>query len=1087
MAMNKQRRTSNINNVITYDSLGNASFIAKLGVGKVATYPLDVEGIAAFSGNLIVQGITIGRGGGNISGNTVIGSNALTTNTTGNFNIAIGNSAGGTGASANTTGSNNIFIGADSIGISATESNRSWIGNASTTSTWLGGNLLLGSTFSTGERLQVTGAAKITGAVTLTNLSGVGTRILITDASGNISTQPTSTYITSLTGEATSSGGGATTVTLVNSSVIGKVLSGLNISSGSITSSDSILSAFGKLQGQIDGLQGGTVYKGSWNASTNTPTIVSSTGSQGDYYVVTTAGTTNINGVSSWAVGDWIIFNGSIWEKIPNVDSITSVNGQTGAVVLTTANITESGNLYYTDARARAAISLTTTGSSGAATYSSGVLNIPNYTISGLGGVTSSRTLTINGTALDLSSDRSWSVGTVTSVNATVPTGFTVGAAVTSSGNITIGFASGYSLPTTASQANWDSAYNNRILTVTTNGSNGSASLIANTLNIPTYTLVGLGGMSNPFSSSLGQIIYSNSAGAPLALSGNTTTTKKFLSQTGDGVNSDAPFWSTIAISDVTGAIGLTSLSATSPLIYNNGTGVFSIQQASNLQNGFLSAVDWTTFNGKQTQITLTTTGNSGESTFNPISGALNIPQYTLSGLGGMSNPMSSLGDMIYSNSSGAPQRLAPNTTTTRKYLSMVGDGAFGAIPTWETITGITGSGTINYIAKFTPNGTTIGNSILSETSNVVTIGFGGSASEYGLEIGNGRTGNGFAYIDLIGDTTYTDYGFRIIRESIGPNSSSILSHRGNGSLRLFSEDSGSIQMKIGASTYFNLDTSGNFHLGGSGASARVQISGGSLSSGGTGAMISANLTNGRLDTYDVSSVNCIHTFFDAHSYEISAGSTNGWVSGISITGRNAVLNPATIRMYTYSTQKFQINGAGQLQLNSYTSLSSFTGTPQGYLAFDSVGNIITSNPSVGRNTRITFSAEAPNTWLAMPSALSFFDSSTGFVTQADLTAYNQVRLIVNKQATAGAGSSKIILRYQAISGSPFTASSYSDIGTSEVSVSVNVTNTILVTSWINMAAGAKDDVWLTILGINGDDTISPQFGNIYAEFRYNP
>jgi hypothetical protein len=36
------------------------------------------------------------------------------------------------------------------------------------------------------------------------------------------------------------------------------------------------------------------------------------------------------------------------------------------------------------------------------------------------------------------------------------------------------------------------------------------------------------------------------------------------------------------------------------------------------------------------------------------------------------------------------------------------------------------------------------------------------------------------------------------------------------------------------------------------------------------------------------------------------------------------------------------------------------------------------------------------------------------------------------------------------------------------------------------MATAAKDDVWVTIVGIDGDGTISPQFGNIYAEFRFN-
>jgi len=273
-------------------------------------------------------------------------------------------------------------------------------------------------------------------------------------------TTPTTGTVTGLTGEVTTTGSGLLTVTLSNLAVISKTLSGLSVTSGAITSADSILTAMGKIQGQINGLAGGSTYKGTWNAATNTPTIVSSVGTGGDYYIVSTAGTTNINGTASWDVGDWIIFDGIIWQKVDNTDSVTSVNGFTGAVNLTTTNITEGTNLYYTDTRARSAISLTTTGSSGASTYVSGVLNVPAYTLSGLGGVPTTTTVSINGTSFDLSANRSWSVGTVTSVNATVPTGFAVGSAVTSSGNIAITFTPGYSLPTNALQANWDTAYN---------------------------------------------------------------------------------------------------------------------------------------------------------------------------------------------------------------------------------------------------------------------------------------------------------------------------------------------------------------------------------------------------------------------------------------------------------------------------------------------------------------------------------------------------------------------------------------------------------------------------------------------------
>jgi hypothetical protein len=90
---------------------------------------------------------------------------------------------------------------------------------------------------------------------------------------------------------------------------------------------------------------------------------------------------------------------------------VTSVFGRTGAVVATsgdytTAQVTESGNLYFTDSRARLAISLTTTGTSGAATYNNttGVLNIPQYTDQFVGTVTSVAALTIGTSGTDLSS-----------------------------------------------------------------------------------------------------------------------------------------------------------------------------------------------------------------------------------------------------------------------------------------------------------------------------------------------------------------------------------------------------------------------------------------------------------------------------------------------------------------------------------------------------------------------------------------------------------------------------------------------------------------------------------------------------------
>lgn len=80
-------------------------------------------------------------------------------------------------------------------------------------------------------------------------------------------------------------------------------------------------------------------YKGTWNASTNTPTLVSSVGVKGDYYQVSVAGSTTINGISNWGVGDVIAFNDSTWQRIEGGADLNGVNlsvsGTTTLSVLT--------------------------------------------------------------------------------------------------------------------------------------------------------------------------------------------------------------------------------------------------------------------------------------------------------------------------------------------------------------------------------------------------------------------------------------------------------------------------------------------------------------------------------------------------------------------------------------------------------------------------------------------------------------------------------------------------------------------------------------------------------------------------------
>lgn len=80
-------------------------------------------------------------------------------------------------------------------------------------------------------------------------------------------------------------------------------------------------------------------YQGTWDASSNSPTLASSVGTKGYYYVVNVAGSTNLDGITDWVIGDWAIFNGAQWQKVDNTENVSSVNGQTGAVVLTKTDI----------------------------------------------------------------------------------------------------------------------------------------------------------------------------------------------------------------------------------------------------------------------------------------------------------------------------------------------------------------------------------------------------------------------------------------------------------------------------------------------------------------------------------------------------------------------------------------------------------------------------------------------------------------------------------------------------------------------------------------------------------------------------
>lgn len=100
-------------------------------------------------------------------------------------------------------------------------------------------------------------------------------------------------------------------------------------------------------------------FKGVWNANTNTPALTSGVGDDGDFYKISVAGSTNLDGETDWKIGDALVFGNSVWNKLDNTDQVSSVFGRSGAIVAVAGDYTASqitnvaaGSISATDVQA---------------------------------------------------------------------------------------------------------------------------------------------------------------------------------------------------------------------------------------------------------------------------------------------------------------------------------------------------------------------------------------------------------------------------------------------------------------------------------------------------------------------------------------------------------------------------------------------------------------------------------------------------------------------------------------------------------------------------------------------------------------
>ena len=267
-------------------------------------------------------------------------------------------------------------------------------------------NLVIGTTSTTakaGNITTITGAQATAITANTAKKTDTGTpAILSNGTTPTLNSGISAAEVRTLIGAGTSSSAGVTRVrgTANRISVTAGTDPIVNAITGTVTSSSANLATGAQIQTAINSAVTGVLkYKGTWDAAANSPALISAKGTVGEYYIVSKAGSTNLDGITDWAVGDWAVFSDQAtdaWQKIDNtqVGNVTG-SGSSGRVAYWngSSNITSDAGLTFNGSTNALTVSGAVTWSGGSSAESNSAYDntITGFSDSG----SSTKTLTL--------------------------------------------------------------------------------------------------------------------------------------------------------------------------------------------------------------------------------------------------------------------------------------------------------------------------------------------------------------------------------------------------------------------------------------------------------------------------------------------------------------------------------------------------------------------------------------------------------------------------------------------------------------------------------------------------------------------